>query len=126
MKEAKKYGDELFVLIARDTTVKKKKGHPPTFSELERKKNLESLGIAEKVLLGEEEDFLKIPKQLNPDVMVFGYDQHVSEKKLQKHFPFCTMKRISSHFPEHFKSSKLRDVFPKTLLLSLFLFPLLL
>jgi FAD synthetase len=108
LKEAKKHGDELFVLIARDTTVLKKKGRPPSFFETERKKNIESLGIATKVLLGHETDFLKIPKAISPDIMIFGYDQDISEKKLQKHFPMCKMIRISPHFPEHFKSSKLR------------------
>jgi len=114
LKSAKKEGDELFVIFSRDATVQKRKGNTPHFDEEIRKYHVQKLGIANQVILGEPQDYLKIPKQIDPHVIVLGYDQEAPTKILKENFPQAKIVRLTPHFPEQFKSSKLRDIFPGT------------
>lgn len=107
LKSAKKKGDELFVIIARDSSVQKIKKIIPHFSENERKLQVESLSFVDFVFLGDENDFLRIPKAINPDVIVLGYDQAIPSN-LAEIFPNTKIIRLTDHFSEEFKSSKLR------------------
>lgn len=75
LKQAKKKGDFLMVVIARDTTVKKVKKHPLYFNEIERINNLKTLRIANRVVLGNRGDKLKIVTALKPNIICLGYDQ---------------------------------------------------
>ncbi len=112
LKSAKKLGDELFVVIAKDSTVKKRKGRNTHFSETIRVQNIEELGIADGVYLGEKEDYLLIPKMIDPDIIALGYDQKAPMKLLDENFSEAIITRLLPHFPEEFKSSKLRNIFP--------------
>ena len=64
LKEAKKHGDYLIVVIARDTNVLKFKGQAPMFTEDQRKDHIEKLGIANKVFLGYKNNIYQINKIL--------------------------------------------------------------
>ena len=114
LKSAKSLGDELFLIIARDSTVKKRKGRFPRFPEEIRQKNVQQLNIADDVLLGEKEDYLKIPKLIDPDIIALGYDQQAPLKILRENFPRTKITQLLPHFPEEFKSSKLREIFPES------------
>src|SRR6185295_6946945 len=98
LKSAKALGTELFVLIARDSTVLKRKGTAAKFSEQSRCANVERLKIADMVVLGETEDYLKIPKRIDPDVIALGYDQKAPLKLLRENFPHAKITRLSAHF----------------------------
>jgi len=107
--DAQKLGDDLCVIIARDANVQKIKGFLPTESEDIRKKNIENFNPEISVFLGDLHDFLKIPLELNPDIIALGYDQHVPEKF---HSIFLEKKtqiiRLQAFKPEEFKSSFFR------------------
>jgi len=75
LEEAKKYGDELIVVVACDETVRKKK-HEPIMPAEERRKLVEALKPVDKAVVGYEDDFLRIVEEIKPDVIALGYDQH--------------------------------------------------
>ena len=80
--QAKKYGDYLIVVIARDKT--KRQQHQLTvFNEQERLHLIQNLKIVDKAVLGKVGDHFKIIRALKPTVLVLGYDQEVREKDIQ-------------------------------------------
>lgn len=85
LEEAKKYGEELIVVIACDETVRKKK-HEPIMPAEERRKLVEALKPVDKAVIGYEHDFLRIVEEIKPDIIALGYDQHFEEleKKLKE------------------------------------------
>ena len=82
LNEAKKEGDVLIVILARDSTVEKRKRIPivPENQRKEMVSNLKSVDIA---VLGHEGDPLEIIEEIKPDVIVLGPDQHHREEKIK-------------------------------------------
>jgi len=111
-RQAKKKGDYLMVVIARDRTVRQIKGHQPLHTEKQRLTQLRKLGIADRVVLGLFGDKLKIVQRLKPDVICLGYDQRVFirhlKKKLAKRGLRPTIIRLKAFKPHKYKSSLLR------------------
>jgi FAD synthetase len=113
LKQAKKFGRELIVVIARDERIKKIKKREPLFKEKERKELIEWLKPVDKAVLGnKEEPIFEVLEQLKPDVIVLGYDQKPSNKKLRKELKKrkikAEIKRAKALNPKKFKSSKLK------------------
>ncbi len=79
--EAKKLGDELVVVVARDSTVRKLK-HEPVTSEEMRREMIEALKPVDKAVLGDENDRYATVVALKPDIIALGYDQEIDEVKL--------------------------------------------
>lgn len=109
LSEAKKLGDSLIAVVAKDETVKLIKGHLPDQNEEERKKNLENLGIADKVIIGNLEDKYDVIRTYRPEIIALGYDQYAFTQMLNKEIIESKMNtkivRIPSFKPEIFKSS---------------------
>ncbi len=111
--QAKKHGDYLIVVIARDKTVKEVKGKLPINKEKTRQKNVVKIKIAEEVLLGDLKDKYKAIKKYKPDIICLGYDQ----KNFVKGLSAIDVKilKLKAYKPNIFKSSKLgsaeRDCF---------------
>jgi len=87
LEEAKKAGgsnSELIVIIARDSTVEKRKGKKPIMPENQRRALVESLKVVEEAILGYEEfDVGKVIEKIKPDIIVVGYDQDGMEKTVK-------------------------------------------
>ncbi len=73
--QAKLLGDELIVVVARDSSVEKIKGEKPFFSQEERRKMVESLKPVDCAVIGNEENFFTVVEKYQPDVIALGYDQ---------------------------------------------------
>jgi FAD synthetase len=71
LREAKKLGDELVVVLASDSHNKKAYAKPAG----ERKKELDSLGLADKVVVGDSDGFIGTVLREKPGVIALGYDQ---------------------------------------------------
>lgn len=85
LEKAKELGDELIVIIARDSTVMKRKGRKPIFPENLRKRLVEALKPVDKAVLGyENEDMYKIIEELKPDIIAIGYDQDFDPEEMKK------------------------------------------
>ena len=76
LKKARKNGNTLNVVVARDSTVKQIKGKYPLNNELKRLAKIQNLEYVDKAFLGYEEDKYKIIEELKPDVICIGYDQN--------------------------------------------------
>ena len=111
--QAKKEGDYLIVVVARDKTIREEKGREPAQTEEERLKKIKELKIVDKVVLGDLKDKLKVVKEENPDVLCLGYDQNVDEDVLRNKLKEIGLepeiKRMKPFKPEKYKSSKLRE-----------------
>jgi len=113
LKEAKKLGDYLVVVVALDSTIKDFKGHVPKFSEEARILHLRELGIADEVRLGYKGDKWKIIEAIKPEIIALGYDQNSYTKGLEKGMKERGLSleiiRLKSFNPERYKSSLLRS-----------------
>ena len=79
--QAKKHGDYLIVVIARDKTKQdEKKGI--IFSEKERMELVKGLKVVDEVVLGYPGDHFKIIQEKKPEVIFLGYDHKIDEKIL--------------------------------------------
>lgn len=106
--ELRKQAKKLIIVIARDQNVKRFKGRLPYFNENTRMENVKKLDLADEVVLGSLEDFYEVIRTYQPNVLGFGYDQNVDEKKLKTIFPEVEILRIDSYYPEKYKSSLLK------------------
>lgn len=110
--EAKKLGGCLVVVVARDGTVKEVKRQQPLNNENERVKNLQKLGIADKVVLGNPGDKLRVVEDEKPQIICLGYDQTFFTDKIKERLGQRGLNvqvvRLPAFHPEKFKSSLLR------------------
>lgn len=112
LQQAKKLGDFLIVVLARDHTVRSVKGQPPSHPEKTRLKNLRQTGWADKVILGNSGEKHKIILQYRPAVIALGYDQFVFTQTLQKTLIDSGLDseiiRLNAYYPQTYKSSLIR------------------
>lgn len=83
LKEARKLGDELVVVVATDKTAEKLK-HIPVTSQDMRVQLVGELKPVDKAVLGYEDDRYKIVKELEPDIIALGFDQKHDEEIIKK------------------------------------------
>ncbi|MFH1237180.1 MAG: adenylyltransferase/cytidyltransferase family protein [Candidatus Aenigmatarchaeota archaeon] len=83
LKKAKALGDYLVVVIASDRTARRTKKYELASQEM-RKAGVERLAIADKVVIGDERDFMKVVRDERPDIIALGHDQKADEKALAK------------------------------------------
>jgi len=96
LEEAKKLGDYLIVIVARDKNVKHKP--KPIIPEKQRLKVVSSLKVVDEAVLGDETDIFKPVKEFKPDIIALGFDQHFDEdwlkNELKKRGLNCEIIRI--------------------------------
>jgi len=114
LKQAKRLGEYLVVVVARDETIKKIKGKAPRCSQAERIKCVMELPHVDKVVLGYEADLnpYKIIEEINPDIIALGYDQNSYSENLaeilKKRKIFPKIIRLKPYKEHIYKSSKLK------------------
>ncbi|MFA5947976.1 MAG: adenylyltransferase/cytidyltransferase family protein [Candidatus Gracilibacteria bacterium] len=108
-KQARELGDEILAVIAKDNTVKNIKGILPDNNEKQRLKNLKETSWADKVIIGDAKDKLKVIKNYRPDIIALGYDQFAFTYNLNKmllDFKMdCKIVRLNPYNPSIYKSS---------------------
>jgi len=82
LEEAKKLGDELFVIVGRDITVRKRK-RTPIIPEEQRLQMVSALRVVDKAMLGSEKDIYEPLYTIKPDIIALGYDQDFDEEELE-------------------------------------------
>jgi len=82
LQEAKSLGDELYVVVATDATVRKRK-HEPITPERMRVELVQALKPVDKAILGVEGDKFETVRRIDPDIIALGYDQAFDESKLE-------------------------------------------
>lgn len=110
--QAKKFGDHLTVVVARDTTINQVKKHTPQNSQDNRLSAIQSQPSVDQAVLGYEDDKYRIIREIEPDVICLGYDQvaftELLEDKIKEFGLRTRVVRLDPFFPEKYKSSKLR------------------
>ncbi len=80
--EAKRLGDELVVVVARDSTARKFK-HEPITSEEQRVQLVAALKPVDRAILGHEGGSIyDILEEIQPDIVALGFDQIHNEDKI--------------------------------------------
>jgi FAD synthetase len=79
LEESKKTGgprSKLVVVVARDKTVRRRKGRGPVVPEDQRRELVGALRVVDRAILGREEiDLLGVLKEIKPKIVCVGYDQ---------------------------------------------------
>jgi len=88
LEEAKKLGGknvELIVIVARDSTVRKRKGRKTVMPEDQRRSLVEALKVVDEAILGcEDFDMIKVVEKTKPDIIAVGHDQSDIEREVRK------------------------------------------
>lgn len=83
LNEAKKLGDKLVVVVARDLTVLKRKGRLPIVPDYLRVQMVGALKSVDEAILGDTDDFYRTVEAVKPDIIVLGYDQKFDPKEIE-------------------------------------------
>lgn len=88
LEEAKKAGGEdaeLVVVVARDSTVERRKGYRPVMSEDQRRALVEALRVVDEAILGFEGfNIGRVIERIKPDVIAVGHDQEGIEREVRR------------------------------------------
>lgn len=108
-KQARKYGDYLIVVVARDINVLKIKGHRPEKSERQRLKDVSDVKLVSLAVLGNIKDPYAVIRRYRPSAIGLGYDQDSFTKNLKENFLAIKIYRLKPYRANIYKSSKLRN-----------------
>ena len=72
---AKVLGDVLVVVVATDNTAVKMKKRKPIHNQEQRQELVNSLGVVDLCLIGQENDIFKTVNLVKPQIIALGYDQ---------------------------------------------------
>jgi FAD synthetase len=85
---AKRLGDRLIVIVARDESIRMMKHREPVFGERARVEIIGSLKMVDKAVLGnrlgKRSDIYNIFRKYRPDVIALGYDQKADVRKMRQ------------------------------------------
>jgi FAD synthetase len=81
LSEARKLGNRLVVVVARDSTVVNRKRHPMV-PETQRLEVVKSLKMVDDAVLGDDSDMFLPVERLRPDVLALGFDQDFKEDEI--------------------------------------------
>ncbi len=111
-KQAKKYGDHLVVVVARDHRTKEVKGAVPLFSEKERLNFVKEFRIVDTAVLGHRSNIYHVIQKIQPAVIFLGYDQIAFTEKLAEKIKELGLKtkivRGKSYKPDYYKTNILK------------------
>lgn len=82
LSEAKALGDELYVIVARDSMIKHKP--KPIIPEGQRLAMVAALRIVDKAMLGSETDMFEPLREIRPDIIALGKNQFFKDSELEK------------------------------------------
>lgn len=112
--KAKELGDVLVVSVARDSTIRKRKGREPLVGEGDRVKLLSSLRQVDAAILGVEGDIYVTLQRVGPDIVALGYDQYHLDGEILREAEKRGMKvkvvRIDSPLPDMKTSRLLKEL----------------
>lgn len=109
---ARAFGDRLVVVVARDRTVHRVKGHLPFHTERERLAMVQNVESVDSAVLGKSGDKFAVVEKIRPDVICLGYDQRAFTenlvKELRKRGLSARIVRLAAYNPQQYKSSIFR------------------
>ncbi|WYM91385.1 adenylyltransferase/cytidyltransferase family protein [Methanolobus sp. ZRKC3] len=82
LEKARELGDELCVIVARESMIKHKP--KPIVPDDQRLKMVNSLKVVDYAFLGSESDIFEPIGEINPDIIALGYDQTFQIESLKE------------------------------------------
>lgn len=82
LEQSAQLGDELIVVVARDSRVSDRK--ELVFDEEERREILAALESVDRAVLGSEGDIYSTVREINPDTITLGYDQDHDKEEVRE------------------------------------------
>jgi FAD synthetase len=82
LQKARELGDELYVIVSRDSMVHHKP--KPILPEDQRLKVIQALKVVDDARLGSEHDIYEPLYSIKPDIIALGFDQHFDEQNLKE------------------------------------------
>jgi len=82
LEEARRLGDMLAVVVARDISVQRTKGRNPLNDEASRLRVVRSLKPVDAAILGDKRDMYRTAQLIEPNVIAIGYDQKHDEGRI--------------------------------------------
>ena len=116
LKQAKRRGEKLIVVVARDSAARELKNKNPSQNEKKRMAVLRKIPGVDKVILGDKKQgSYGIVKKYKPDLIGLGYDQKWLAKNLQKHIdagllPHINLARLKSFYPRKYHTSRTKTL----------------
>jgi len=112
LKQARKLGDYLVIVLARDQAVEQLKGRTPRMDLAERFALLTEEDGVDQVMIGDEKHGTwEVVKAERPDIVALGYDQHALKADLERHLKSVDPKPevvvLDAHRPDELHSSLL-------------------
>lgn len=114
LRQAKRLGDELVVIVARDRTAERHRGYRPRLTEPARLGRVRAHPLVDRAVLGSlGTDYLVPVVALRPMVLALGYDQWPDEAELRRALngrglATTRIVRLEAHEPNQFHSSLLK------------------
>lgn len=100
LRQAKKRGVELIVVVARDEVVRLLKNKTPRHPQAARVSALRRNGLADRVALGDKEQgTYRVISRWEPDIICLGYDQGALADDMRKKIPDIRLVRLRAHKP---------------------------
>jgi|GEM_PF-2916277 len=116
LEEAKRLGGGgafLVVVVARDSTIIKRKGRPPVMKEADRRALVEGLKPVDRAILGGTDlDTAKVIRDVDPDIIALGYDQGDLGELIRKTDPSVRIVHIGKY--GDISSSKIKSIVNST------------
>lgn len=118
LERARRLGDRLLVVVARDSSIEMFKGRKPFFTEKERLHMVSALRVVDKAVLGnrvkDPSGIYGILGRYKPDVIALGYDQRADirglKEWLRRNRINASVKRLRARAdPARYKSSIIRE-----------------
>ena len=103
LSDAKSMGDRLYVIVARSENVTHKA--EPVVPDRQRRAMVAALDPVDEARLGDTDDFFVPIRDIDPDVIVLGHDQHHDEDRLAERLTAeridCEIVRAPPREPEY-------------------------
>ena len=80
LKHARSLGDELVVVLSNDAHNRK----PNAVPAATRRRRLETLGLADRVIVGHPDSFARSVREIKPQIVALGYDQRLPDEDTKK------------------------------------------
>ncbi|HIH16728.1 MAG TPA: FAD synthase [Candidatus Diapherotrites archaeon] len=113
LRQAKRLGRRLTVIVARDVNVQRIKHRKPLFDERQRLAMVRALKKVDQAVLGFADDLYKSVARFKPDVIALGYDQGPStaviRRELAKRGLHPRIARCKPFKPRKHKSTHLKQ-----------------
>ena len=110
LEAAKRLGDSLTVIVARDITAVARKRRP-VISEDQRLHMVSSLKPVDEAILGDLKDFFSTIAKIRPDILAIGPDQDFDDDEVQRKLDELGLptkvKRIVDYWDSGLHSSKI-------------------